>query len=484
MFERLAVVLEEKCRLDSTKPLLVGVSGGPDSLCLTDILYHLGYAQIIACFDHGLRPSSSAEVNVVREIAQARQIPFVSQRADVAVFALENHQSIEEAARNLRYRFLFAQAEQFNAQAVAVGHNADDQVETLLMNLIRGSGTSGLGGMQYRTILRSWSDSIPIVRPLLATWRTEILQYLSANHLSPVNDESNLDSRYARNRIRLDIIPMLEEAYPGMRRRIWQTAEILSADDRTLDQVTACAWADCAGKFENQVASFSRDKFMAQPRGIMRRLVIYAITELKPGIRDLKFPTVERAINFIHSPARSLQSDLAFNLKIILKHGRVFLVEKSQELPSGNFPQLKPGQVIPVEAASAIELSNFWKLEIRDCVATPQLLKEAEGNSDPWQAWLDAGLLVKPIQLRTRQPGDRIRPLGLGGHSQKIADAMINLLLPKALRDCYPLLSAGTTIAWLPGFKISNDYALSPSSRSVLHFKFTQAHSEFEPDRS
>ena len=171
--------------------MLLGVSGGPDSLCLLDIMRQLRYRLVVAHFDHGLRPESASEREKIEKLAADNHLLFVSQRADVSSYASENHLSIEEAARTLRYRFLFDQAEKAGACAVAVGHTADDQIETVLMHLLRGTGITGLGGMAYRTQPNVWSTMIPLVRPLLGTWREDISLYLWEHQLEPSFDPSN-----------------------------------------------------------------------------------------------------------------------------------------------------------------------------------------------------------------------------------------------------------------------------------------------------
>ncbi|MBI3739868.1 MAG: tRNA lysidine(34) synthetase TilS, partial [Chloroflexi bacterium] len=167
MLEKLESILRKQCDLDPQKPLLVGVSGGPDSLCLMDILRQAGYRIIVAHFNHKLRPEADVEATDVEKTAARYMLQCVVESADVRMHANAEGLSIEEAARNLRYKFLFAQARRFKAQAVAVGHTADDQVETVLMHFIRGAGLNGLKGMAYRTHLSIFDAEIPLVRPLL-----------------------------------------------------------------------------------------------------------------------------------------------------------------------------------------------------------------------------------------------------------------------------------------------------------------------------
>ena len=187
-------VLQDECQIESDRAILVAVSGGPDSLCISEFMHEDGFPLVVAHFDHNLRPESANDAEFVRRYAQQRGVRFIFGQGDVKARVKQTQETVEEAARNARYQFLFATAEEIGAQAVVVGHSADDQVETLLMHLLRGSGLSGLGGMSYRWQPNAWHAEIPLVRPLLGTWRQEILAFCQERGLSPVEDQTNQDS--------------------------------------------------------------------------------------------------------------------------------------------------------------------------------------------------------------------------------------------------------------------------------------------------
>src|SRR5512134_2632488 len=166
MLENIQSILQDRCGLRREQPVIAGVSGGPDSLCLMSVLRRAGYHVIVAHFNHKLRPDADADANIVEQTAARLNLVSVIESGDVRAYADTEKLSIEEAARNLRYRFLMQQVRRFKAHAVAVGHTADDQVETVLMHFIRGAGLAGLKGMNYRTILQAFDPEIPVVRPL------------------------------------------------------------------------------------------------------------------------------------------------------------------------------------------------------------------------------------------------------------------------------------------------------------------------------
>ncbi|HEY2979690.1 MAG TPA: tRNA lysidine(34) synthetase TilS, partial [Anaerolineales bacterium] len=217
MLEKIESILQSACHLERGRLIVVGVSGGPDSLCLLHLLHQAGYPLLVAHFNHQIRPEAGDEAGAVEQFAARLGLRCVVGSADVSAHAQKNGLSIEEAARALRYGFLFEQARQAGAQAVAVGHTADDQVETVLMHFLRGAGLNGLQGMGYRTILRTFDSAIPIVRPLLGIWREEVLAYCTTYGLQPHFDRSNASPEYLRNRLRHTLIPVLESYNPKFR---------------------------------------------------------------------------------------------------------------------------------------------------------------------------------------------------------------------------------------------------------------------------
>ena len=305
MLDNLKISALKYCLLQPQKPLLVAVSGGPDSLCLLDALWRLGFSPVVAHLDHQLRSSSGSEAETVRQAAIERGLEFTLGRQDVHAQADKNGLSIEEAARGARYGFLFAQAAQVGAQAVAVGHTADDQVETVLMHLLRGAGLSGLKGMLYRQLPNAWSQDIPLVRPMLGVWRDEIWGYLQEHSLMPVIDESNLDTRFYRNRLRRELIPYLENYNPRLRQSIWRMADLLTGDHETLEMLIDSIWQACVRQEGATFVEFEASALRSQPIGLQRRILRKGIDHLRPGLRDVDYASLERALNFLETSSRS-----------------------------------------------------------------------------------------------------------------------------------------------------------------------------------
>jgi tRNA(Ile)-lysidine synthase len=263
MLNNIESIFRENCKLTRDRPILVGVSGGPDSLCLMESLRQAEYPVIVAHFNHKLRPDSDVEANALEKTTSRKNIPSIFESGDVHTFAESEGLSIEEAARNMRYHFLFAQARACNAQALAVGHTADDQVETVVMNFLRGAGLTGLKGMTYRSMLPAFDDSMFIVRPLLDVWREETVVYCAANGLRPYYDPSNDSLNFLRNRIRHLLIPQLETYNPRFREAIWRTARSLSNDYTALIEVIDATWNECVRSEGPGLITFHADLLCA-----------------------------------------------------------------------------------------------------------------------------------------------------------------------------------------------------------------------------
>ena len=343
VLEQFVSALKEKCLLDPGLPVVAGVSGGPDSLCMLDVLRQLGYRLVVAHLDHCLRADSAREAEQLGQLVEGYGLLFVLERDDIWAYAADHSLSIEEAAREVRYRFLFEQAARFQAQAVAVGHTANDQVETVLMHLLRGSGLTGLRGMSYRSLPNPWSQNIPLVRPLLGAWREQILTHLEQSGLHPSLDASNLDTRFYRNRLRYELVPQLEKLNPGVRQRLWQMSDVLAEDEAVLEMLELSAWKGCLLDQAPGYAALDAKILRDQPVGLQRRLVRRAINLLRPGLRDIDYRMIEHAVRFLKESSRSGQTDLAAGLRLELEGERLWLATWEADLPGAGWPQVELG---------------------------------------------------------------------------------------------------------------------------------------------
>ena len=475
MFEYIESILSEQCGLVKDRPIIAGVSGGPDSLCLMSVLRKAGYRVIVAHFNHKLRPDSDADANIVEQTASRLNFASVVESGDVHAFADAEKISIEEAARILRYRFLMDQARRLKAQAVAVGHTADDQVETVLMHFLRGAGLTGLKGMTHRTVIHMFDPEIPIVRPLLDTWREETVVYCAANGFRPRHDPSNASLDFFRNRLRHLLIPALESYNPRFREVIWRTSRSLAGDHEIVVQALQDAWKNCVVQENADFVAFDSSTLSKQPLGLQRNLIRRAIERIHPDNVDVGFAALERVGHFINDVKHYARLDLAGDLHLLREGLLVYVVAGDATLPVERWPQMPDeSSTVPLKIPGSIALSGGWKLNCERWNIASLAIEQAKTNDDPFHVWLDAKGISDALELRVRQDGDRFEPLGMNGHMMKISDFFINVKLPQRARDRWPLLCLGEKVVWVPGYRPAHPFRLTDATRQALYFSLTR----------
>lgn len=473
MIESIERILATECGLVKDKPIIVGVSGGPDSLCLMEILRQAEFPIIVAYFDHQLRPDSSLDARMVERTATRLMLRCVVDGANVQLHAEQNKLSIEEAARSLRYNFLFKLADKYKAQAVAVGHTADDQVETILMHFLRGSGMNGLKGMPYRSFIKSFHAEIPIVRPLLDVWREETVIYCAVNGLRPHYDSSNDSLNFQRNRIRHLLIPTLETYNPKFREVIMRMSHSLKNDYAFLLENVEKVWKDVVLEISDTFISFDLIRLKNASSGLRRNLIRHAMLLLDSDI-DVTFSALERAAEAIDSPSASARINLKGDLHLLREDNIIYVAFANADLPFDSLPQMPSNKPIYVTVSEEVDLSDGWKFSA-EFWRLPALAKEqAEDNADLFQVWLNAEGLPTQLELRSRRAGDQFQPLGMNGHSQKISDFFVNEKIPQRMRERYPLLCAGDEIIWVPGFRPAHPYRLTDETEKVVYFSLVK----------
>jgi tRNA(Ile)-lysidine synthetase, N-terminal domain/tRNA(Ile)-lysidine synthetase, C-terminal domain len=437
--------------------VVVAVSGGPDSLSLLDVLHRLGYALVVAHYHHGLRPEADAEMAVVEAEARRRGLPFVAERGDVRAMAQAQKRSLEDAARRLRYAFVFRVAKEQGAQAVATGHTADDQAETLLLHLIRGAGAAGLRGMRPRSFT-PWSATVPLVRPLLRVRRRDILAYARQRGLPVQHDPTNRDPAYTpRNRLRLEVLPRLAELNPRVVEALTRAAETLAAEDAWLE-AQLDAWWHLYARAQGSAWQLDRAALLALPLALQRR----ALRRAAQGRAD--FAAVERALALLPRPGGPPHPWIG-PLALWVEPDALWVAPRDDP-PTGDGPQVDAE--IPLAPGDEVTLGPGWRLT----VGQPQPWKGAsppqEGSRSPWVAWLDAEVLSGPLKVAPPREGLCLAPLGMGGHTRKVSDLLSEAGVPWRLRARWPVVWAGATVVWLPGVRVGHPARLTPTTRQVI----------------
>jgi tRNA(Ile)-lysidine synthase len=311
--------------------VVLAVSGGADSMCLADavlaVASRLALRPLIAHLDHGLRgEASAADAEFVRSFAAAHRVPCIVERADVRALARERKQSIEVAAREARYRFLARAAEDHGARLVALAHHADDQAETVLLRLIRGTGLQGLCGMQVHDPLPTASHLIA-VRPLLRVSRANIEQYCRERQLQPRHDATNDELHYARNRVRHELLPFLERYNPNIRATLVRLADTVASDVEIVEQATQEAFERIAQPADATIV-VDRQAWCALSRGLQRATLREAVRQLKGDVAGLPYAAIEEARDVLNSDAQTGDIALMHDVRIEVTK-RAFVVRKS-----------------------------------------------------------------------------------------------------------------------------------------------------------
>jgi tRNA(Ile)-lysidine synthase len=473
MLEQIDSILRDKCGVGPQATVVVGVSGGPDSMCLMDVLHASSCRVVVAHFNHQLRSEADSEAHAVEAAAARLSVPYVAESGDVRSYARAERLSIEEAARQLRYAFLFAQARRLRAEAVAVGHTADDQVETVLMHFIRGAGLDGLRGMSHRTILPIFDAHIPLVRPLLDVWRDEILSYCASHGLNPSHDVSNESLEYLRNRVRHELIPNLEAYNPRFREAAWRMARTLNADHELLQQKLAAEWDRALVCLTDGVVGLDTASLSESSRGLQVHLIRLAVRHLDPQA-ETTYSLLERAASFL-ADSTSARLQLGAGLQLIREGAIVYVSREGRSLPSDGWPQVPADrQTIRVSVGMRLSLAGGWEFEVVRPKRPHSNGIQVARNLDRFQVWLDEASLPQDLELRTWRDGDRFEPLGMRGHTQKLSDFFVNAKLPARVRRRWPLLCSGDIIVWVPGYRPAETFRVRPGTRNVICCSFSR----------
>lgn len=459
--------------------VVVGVSGGPDSLCLLDVMHRLaGKHELelhVAHLNHGLRREARADAEFVRAEANKRACRFWTETVNVRAAAQAGKLSLETAARQLRYDFLRRTAEQAGADRVAVAHTADDQAETVLMHLLRGTGLRGLRGMLPKTVIGDYAignwhapgpdrqfpianlqSPVYLVRPLLHTTRSDVLAYCAEHKLSPRLDRSNRDRRFTRNRVRRELLPALEAFNPNIRVVLARLAQTAAGDYEIWLEAVRRLWQATARPDEDEPgqAVFDRQRWLGLGGAQRRALLRAAIEQLTGEVEDVDFAPIEAAAEFSRhaAPGRSCQVVRGLVLKVDPERIRL-AIGRSTGRP--DWPWM-----------AGDRLAAGWQVIVESLMAGEQHPDDF-ATASRWTAEVDAEKLAGPLGVRSRQPGDRFQPLGMGGHTVKLSDFLINQKIPVSQREQWPLLVCGDDIVWVAGLRLDERYKVTPLTRAI-----------------
>jgi tRNA(Ile)-lysidine synthase len=470
--DRFIYFLHHKCKVKPGDILLLGVSGGPDSICLLDKLQKAGIELIIAYYNHHLRPESDEDSKFVKQAADFRGLKFIQGGGDVLQFAKKGHKTIEEAARIYRYNFLFEQAIKQGASAVAVGHTADDQVETILMHIIRGCGLEGLQGMQP-CIKSEFNQEVFLIRPLLYCWREEVIDYCRKNNLDYREDRSNKDLKFLRNRLRKELIPDLLKYNLNVKKHIFNLGEIVSGDLENINLVSRAKYQECLLNENKDFVVLSLSSIADIEDSHKRRVIQIAINKILPSGNEINFDLIEKVISILEKPNQTRHLELVSNLELSLEGDCVFIYKKGAQLPHYKWPNVCQNYSHKACVPGEWKISPKWNFKTENYAISEIRFPEYSGQLILF-TFLNADALDKEIIIRTQLSGDRYSPLGLKGKSQKLSDFWINNKVPKRVRSTWPLVLCKDEIIWIPGFQPSYSHRITGETKKAVRMEIVQ----------
>ncbi len=465
--ERLLAFIREQDLVSPGETVLVAVSGGPDSVCLLHILNkvkdELGIRLHAAHLNHRLRGADAdADAGYVAALAKKLGIPATIAARDVGAYRKKRRLSLEEAAREVRYSFLAEAAAAGGAARVAVGHTADDHVETILMHLLRGSGPRGLRGLLAASPWPYPGTGLTVIRPALGLSRAETDAYCRRHRLSARADATNDSLTPFRNRIRRELLPLLREYNPQVAGALKRLAR-LAADDLAFIEATAGGLWGGPVRNEGEAVVFDKKPFLALPLALQRHLMRAAVERLTGTLKDIEAGHIEDIIEALGKSSGKtigLPGDLSFTIE----PDRYVLAPDS--VSTCPFPPIVGETVLKVPGRT--ELAG-WAIEA--ALVSPQ--EAGEKSHDEFTAYLDSAAVGGELAVRRRLPGDRFQPLGMGS-PKKLNQFMIDARIPRGWRQRVPVVTAAGQIIWVVGFRIDERVRVTGATRQVLRIRFQQ----------
>lgn len=445
--------------------VVMALSGGPDSLAMVHLLVGMrDELKIDLCIGHlnhcSRGDDSDEDERFVLALGESLGVKTFVDKIDVAEERSRFKTSFQETARILRRRFLESALEKFGGNKIALGHVADDQVETVLINLLRGSGLKGLGGMS--------AVSGRCVRPLLGCFKSEILQYLASKNLAFRVDKSNAKKDYLRNRIRLDLIPLLEKDYnPNFKQSILETANIIRDEDAYLsgliDEFYPIVSLPCSEGEEG--AKLSASKLSHYPFAIQKRLLRCAIFKIKGDLRRISSRHIQDVLKLLQSGISGKMISLPAGLAAVLRDGVLKIYKNPRPLS-----RVRSGDVYST-ASAVLNIPGETGIAGSPVSFKAQLIPRADADYSaavPNRAWLDFDKTGASILIRFFQPGDVFAPLGMSG-AKKLKSFFIDAKVPREERRSIPILTtSANNIIWVYGKRISHKYRITEETRKVL----------------
>lgn len=491
MLERVVACIERYQLLPERGEVIVGVSGGADSLCLIHLLRQLcgpgkrypGVTLHAAHLNHMLRGAESEhDASAVASLMDEWKLPCTLGTVDVPTLAKMERRSLEDAARVARYRFL---RELARGGRIAVAHHADDQVETLLLHWLRGSGLAGLVGMSPR------QDDI--IRPLLEITRAETQAYCRSHGIVPLEDHSNSDPRFLRNRVRHELLPLLQQLNPGIQNTLLRNAEVARVDLAWLEEQVDSCWPHVVLSEQESAFTLTRSALEALPLSLQRHLLRRVTARLCDGQSPLEprhFSLLEVLLKE-HNGGQERALDLPQRVRVRCQNDT--LVFERQSITDEIMSVLPPRQFVAVETAIlpvpgeilAPGTSRRASAEVLPQELTSRVVQALRQENwpevwrlldqpDRYTVYIDGMTAGAQLRVRTWQPGDRMQPLGMNSE-KKLQDIFVDKHIARGERTTTPLFFSNTHCLWVAGVTIDHRARLTSGTQRILRLSIQPA---------
>ncbi len=445
--------------------LLVAVSGGPDSVCLLNLIFLLSgpwsLRLAVAHFEHGLRGEESLrDAGFVQEICACNRIPFFLERADIRALARKKDMGLQEAARQARYSFLKRTAREQGLGLIATGHTRDDQAEEIVFRLARGAGPGGLAGIRIRR-----EDGV--IRPLLFCRKEKILEYLARYDISFVHDSSNQSLKYTRNRVRKVVLPVMEkEINPAAVDSIYKVGRIMAEENQAMETLAHQAYEQVSkGEGRSGGVFLDRIALSAFPRAVRRRVYRKAMAEAGLLPARIGFDHLEKMDELSCSSRPVALYSLPEGYFVLRNYGLVAVVS---EIPPGfrKSGRVDEGFSLTVEEPGRFPLpAGAGEVVIEEVSCNAFGLET--GGFFPRPVFVSLRETAFPFRLTFRRKGDRFMPLGQK-HRVRLKKFLINRHVPRFMRDILPVLRKGEEITAVCGVETSQPARIMPGDSSCI----------------